>query len=1116
MKIFASRFLLICFAVISFLEIYAQERKVVTGTVRDASGNPVIAATVKEKGKTNATQTDANGKFSISVAEGANTALDISSVGFETKTIKVSPGEKTLTVTITASSQELNEVVVTALGITKEARKLGYAASTIKADQIVKTGSTNFATALYGKAPGLKIAATPGGATSGVAVQIRGVNSINYKTQPLIIMDGVPVRNGEFDNGNYWGDQRIRSNGLVDFNTEDIESITVLKGASAAALYGSEATNGVIVIKTKSGKGKKGLGIDFNATYSTDKIAYEPRWQTVRGAGLSASAQIVASNNLDDDENGFGVQQWQGQTYRRLVSASINFGPKFDGQPILAWDQQVRPYSYQKGGYANLFQQAHNSQVNLALTNNTDKTTTRFSYTFQHTEGLSVGSKNDKHNFSLNNTFYLGKNVSTNIIINYMNWHIHNRPYQIDRLINNFTGMFPAFDNGDWYKAKYKTSLGYKAVRGAGTASLTPDENLSFPNYRGDLLDYMWNVMENNTDEYENRLNAVFKVGWDITKNLNLQVRGSTDYTDTRTVNKSTSDKPLLFGASGAYGVNTYNYGIVYGDVMLNYKQKLTQDVELTAMAGYNARYEKQLLTSVSSKDGLSIENKFDLSASYAAPYYSGSTQTNFLTDGLFGTLNANYRTYLYGEFTLRRDRTSTMFPNNAFWYPSANVGFVISDAFKMPDVISYLKLRSAWGIVGNYPPMYAANIVYRLDNLGDQGYGPVSTSVIKTSPFGNNYIKPERKTEIEFGLEGKALKNRLGFDITYFNDRIDDQILNLTIPQSSGAGSIISNVGTLRNTGIEIGLTGTPFRARNFSWDITLNFTKIQNKIEKLASGQNELLHWNADGDAMKSVSQVGQPMGDFYSHPIMTNDKGEKMVNDDGTWAVDGSKWVKVGNKLPKGYGGFINTFSYKNFQLDLVMDYRFGGYDYLPSLFWLSSRGLTQESLTGMDKEHGGMSYYLDASNNNVGVATSASAGPNGEKVYNDGILLDGVKSDGKKNDIVIPQAIYYWYEYNWGGPQYGGSNSSLYYMYVLKNSYIKMREISLTYKFGTKIASKLHANNLTFSVFARNPFYLYRTIKDMDSEQATTGSSWNSGGLGTNPSSRTFGVMLRANF
>lgn len=1096
-------------AAMCILNVMAQEKVTVTGTVKETDGSPLPSVTVKEKGTSNQTTTSATGVFKLSVA--ANATLVLSSIGYEEMEVKVE-GKTNLTIVMAASSKEIGEVVVTALGITKNQRALGYAATTIKADQLTKTGTPNFATALYGKAPGVKINATPGGATSGVAIQIRGVNSINFKSTPLVIMDGVPVRDGGFNNGDYWSDQRIRSNGLVDFNPEDIESISILKGASAAALYGSEAVNGVILITTKSGKGKKGFNVDFNASYTQDQVAYLPKWQKQRGAGLPKGYAVRQFGSAYADDN-FDSRTVNGTTYRVLPTASINFGPDFDGQPILTWDGQVRPYSYQENGFANLFQKANNSTVNLAMTNTTDKSDSRFSYTFQHTEGLSLNSQNDKHNFNFNNNYRLSKKLSTGIIINYMNWHVHNRPFMIDRLINNFTGMFPSFDNGNWYKAKYKTSLGYKYVTGSNQ-SLTPSENILYPNFRGEIADFLWNVLENNSDEYINRINAVAKVNYEIVKDLNIQGRISTDYTTTRTFNRSNSSIPLAYGYSGGFSIANSANSLVYGDVLLTYKKNITNNLQLTAMAGYNARKEEFVSTSASTSGGLTTENKFDLSSSRDALGTSGR-QTFFITDAVFGTLNFDYKNFLFAEATVRRDRTSTMNPdNNSFIYPSVNAGFVFSDAFQLPKWVDYAKLRASWGIVGNYPSMYLANPAYNVGNLTDQGFGSVLVNTIRTGPFGNSQIKPETKNEWEVGLESKMFGNRLTVDLTYYYARINDQILNLNIPQSSGASSILTNIGSLENQGIEIGVHGTVLKSKNFSWDAGVNFAKNQNKVLKLTTGSNELLHSNHDGDALKRVSLVGQPMGDWYAHPIKTNAKGEKIVGSDGTYQLDGDKWQKYGNSMPKGSGGFWNSFSYKGLTLDITTDFTYGGYVAPMGLYWLTGRGLTEESLKiPAEAKRSGIKYYID--NDWVGHETNNSVGPNGEPVMNDGILLDGVKSDGSANDIVISPAIYYWFGYNWGGPQY---SNSLYYKYVNKNNYLKLRELSLSYDLPVKLASKLKANKLQVSAYGRNLFYFYRSIKNMDAEQLTTGSNWGSNvsNAGTNPSSRSYGVMIRASF
>jgi iron complex outermembrane recepter protein len=1089
---------------------FSQAKKTITGYVRDNSGNPVPGATVRVEGTKKGVASDLTGKFTIEATATDN--LQLTSVGFEPTQMHVGD-QSSLTIVMNAAKSELEGVVVTALGQKQQKRSLGYATTTIQADELTKTAPTNFASALYGKAPGVRIATAPGGSTSGVAIQIRGINSITGRTQPLIVMDGVPIHDGDFSNGNYWADQRLRGNGLVDLNPDDIESITVLKGASAAALYGSEATNGVILITTKAAKGKKGFSVNFSSTYFQDRVAYLPDLQNVRGSGFNPGYGIYAS-----DADGFAHHTLNGTDYRTMISGSLSFGPVFDGKPILGWDGVVRPYSAQKNNWADLFQHANNTINNLSFSSVSDNSNTRFSVTQQHYEGTSLGSKNDKVVFDLNTTYKFGTKFRVNLIANDIWQKVHNRPYSDDRLINNFTGMMSAFDNGAWYQNKYQTSLGYRWVTGSNP-SLTPDENLTFGNYRNDILDYMWNVKKNTVDEYNNRLIASMTAYWDIVKNVQLRGRIATDWTADRSENKNASSIPLVYGYSGAYGIGTNNYSIFYGDLLLSYTKKLTDDLELKVLGGYTADKESSYSTNVSTNGGLTTENRFDLSSSANPQYYSGSGRSFLTKDALIGTVNANYKDYLFLEGTVRSDRTSTMNPSqNSFVYPSVNSSFVLSDAVKMPAFISFTKLRASWGIVGNYPAAYAANVAYSLGNLGNQGTGSSTlTSTVATGTYGNDLIRPEKKHELEFGLVAGFFNKRLNLDVAYYNAKVVDQILPLQLAQSEGASNILTNIGTLKNSGVDLAVSGTPVLTKNFSWETGVNFNFNNNKILKLTNGSNELIHADYDGNAAVLKSVVGQPIGDFYAHPIKTDSKGQPIVNDygDGTldYQIDADKLVKYGNTQVKAIGGFYNQFSYKSFGLEIYTDFRIGGYVMPTGLNWLTSRGLTKESLNGMDKAHGGLSYYLDA--NGYGVATSAAAGPNGETVYNDGMLLKGDLPDGTENTHIQSQAVYYWYVYNWGGPQYSNSQ---YFKYIVKNTYWKVREISLSYNLPAKSANKVKASRIQLSVFGRNLFYIYRTIKNMDAEQLTTGLNWSSSvnNAGTNFTTRTFGASLKATF
>ncbi len=1076
-----------------------------------ADGQPLPGVSILVKGTTSGTITDRDGKYSISA--GGNRTLVFSFIGYKTKEV-VAENKSVIDIALDEEANMINEVVVTAFGISKEQRALGYATAVVNNESLVKTANTNFATALYGKAPGVTINATPGGATSGVSISIRGLSSITGNTQPLIVMDGIPIRNGEARNGDYWGDQRIRGNGLLDLNPADIENISILKGASAAALYGSEAVNGVVLVTTKTGKGRKGLGVDFSANYSVDKIAYLPRYQNVRGPGYLRNYA-----NGGQDANGFIYYDTDGDgkgDTRGLLGATVNFGPKFDGQPVMAFDGVIRPYSPSGNSYADLFQNANSSNINLAVSKATDNATLRFSYTRQDNGMISYGAKNEKNIMNLNTSFNINSKLKTDLMINYVNQYTHNRPFKVDRMINNFTGMMNRFEAADWYFDKYQTSQGYKFVTGSGQ-SLTPNENIIRNGFKGDIADYVWNTRANTYDEYSNRVIASITQSWQILDNLSLRGRIGTDITSERLEDKQRSSIPLAFGYSGYFGMNNNLYSNAYGDVFLTYNKKLNPDITVSATGGYTANKSLNTFVSRSTNNGLSTENFFDVSASVNTAGGSNSRDRS-IRDAFLGTVNFDYKNFFFVEGTIRRDRTSTLATgNNTFVYPSVNTSLVFSDFITLPTAISYAKLRASWGVVGNYPSIYRANNAYSQGNLSIQQTG--GNSVLYTNisgDYGNDKIRPEQKREFEFGLETRLFRNRLSIDLSYYNAQIVDQILPLTIAASAGARTVLANIGTLRNQGVELGMNVSPIKGaglNDLNWNLTLNLAKNSNKVEKLANNSTELLHADYDGNAAQLRSIVGQPMGDIYVHGILKSASGQDVVGPNGLYQLDGANWIKAGNAMPKLTGGFLNNFSYKGFSLDVVVDFRYGGHIMPTGINWLTSRGLTEESLTAMDKESGGLSYYKDAAGK--GIATTGNAGPNGEVVYNDGMLMSGVLANGEANTNIVSQATYYNSTYNWGGPQY---SSARYELYVKENTFIKMRELSLGYRIPANITRKIGTQNLTVSVFGRNLFFIYRTIKDLDAEQTNAGTRWtdNINNAGNNPSFRTMGVMLRASF
>ncbi len=1087
---------------------FAFAQRTVSGKVTsDEDGSPLPGVNVIVKGTQQGAVTNVDGKYTISAAEDAT--LRFSFIGYETQEVAVN-NQSVINVSLPVNSQQLGEVIVSAYGIEKDKRKTGYAISTIESADINRTAAPTLGASLYGRAPGLQIQSTPGGATSGVSFNIRGFASITGNTQPLIVLNGVPIRSGEFNNGSYWSDQRIRGNGLNDINPADIEDITILKGASAAALYGSEANNGVIMITTKSGKGTQGLGVDVFTSYTHDRIAYLPRYQNVRGPGYPTAVA----------DAGQGVDKFvdDGEGNRALINTSVNYGPEFDGEPIRAWTGDIVPYSPSNSSYADLFQNANSQMTNVALSAANERANMRLSYTRQDNQMISFGSKNERNVFNLNTSFTLAEWSKTDVSVQYINQFTRNRPYKVDRMINNFSGMMDRFERAEWYFDNYQTSLGYR-FRTGNQASATPDENINpaYGPFRSAIADYLWRVNRHQSFEKDNRILASITQTIQFTDNLSLRGRLANDFTSQSTRNENATSVPLVIGNSGGFSVSQNKLSNLYGDVLLTYDGEITDDLAITAMAGYSARVEENVYQSSGTRGGLATENFFDLSSSLNQPNTS-LRRINRVNDAYFGTVSLNFRDYLFVEGTGRRDRFSTMNPdNNSFFYPSVNSGFIFSELISLPASVSYGKLRASYGVVGNYPGVYQANVAYRQRTLGAQGAGvsPLYT-FIPGGTFGNDLIRPEQKYEFEIGLEARFFNNRVGLDLAYYNAQIRDQILPLDIARSTGAGAILTNIGTLRNQGLELALDAQIINSGAFKWDAILNLARNTNEVEKLANNSTELIHANYDGNAAEVRSVVGRPMGDIFTHPIATDDNGNKIVQDNGVYQLDGDEWINSGNAMPDVVGGFINNISYKGFNLNVLLDFSFGSSIMPTGIYWMINRGLLEESLGAMNAERGGLTYYFDE--NGKGVQIDAATGPNGpdgETVYEDGILVEGVLQNGEPNTNVIPQSVYYLNTYGWGGPQYG---SSRYELYVNKNNYIKMRELSLGYTIPRAISDKIGARDLTVSVFGRNLFFLHRTIKDLDPEQTTAGTRWyqNINTAGNNPAFRSMGFTLRASF
>ena len=1088
----------------------AQETKTIKGMVRDVTGEPLIGASVIEKGTNNGVITDVDGNFTLTVP--ADATLSIAYMGYATREIHLAKRKKQgdLRVTLREDSQQLKEVVVTAMGIKKDTKRLGYAVSTIESDEIVKAGATNFASAMYGKAPGIRITQTQGGSAGAVSINVRGLTSITGNNQPLIILDGVPIRNGgtgkSTDFAEFGNDGQIRSNGLVDINPEDIESVSVLKGASATALYGSEAANGAVVITSKRAKSGK-LTVDFTAQVTANLPAYLPKVQTVYGPGRYNTEY----SDYEKQTGGFYQRTMNGESYRSLYNTTMSFGPKYDGSDVLYWDGKMRPYlPATDNPWKELFRTGWNQTYNLAISQGTETSSNRFSYTFMGETPNSLTGSFTKHNFKLTGSYKPARTLNIEYSLNYIVQDVKDRPQTSLNLYGSFSNMFSSFMDIPYLKQSYVTSLGYRNTYAGGDATLTPDESWAYdPGYLNGVSNMLWNMYHHHSKETENRLIGMIRPTWQITNWLSLRAQLSTDITDTKQTLEYETERPnSLYDPSGSFQNINRRYDIVYGDVMLNFNYNIRR-FDIAATLGWTGRYENMNNMRVSTNGGLVTENWFDLNASR---YTASSTlqRMELLKTGYMGTLSLGWDIFLFLELTGRQERSSTL-KDQSFFYPSANLSFLFSNAFRMPAWWNHGKLRLSYGVVGNAPETYAANIIY--EQGSDNGF----TWNYVPSSWGNANIRPEKKYEYEIGFESKFLNNRLGFDVSYYNNRVKDQILSTPQPSTSGVKYVLMNVGEVANEGWDISVSATPVLTKNFRWDLTANYGIYRNKVVKLADGVPYLEISNIGGGGAKIQAVEGRPMGDIYVQVPQMNENGEYLVSDKGLY-MNQTELQRVGNINPDGVGGLFSSFSYKNIFLDFSIDFRIGG-DVINEMYQYSTAsGLTPESLQFRDTEHGGLSYYYPGNNNASGVPVqvdpSLGAGPNGETVYHDGVILPGVvASTGEKNTRIIPAGYYYNQTYNWGTQP----EQLTYRHSVFDNSYVKLRELTIGYQFPEKLISKLGMTRLSVSVFGRNLFYFYKALKNYDAE-SSVGTSWASQAVvgGSTTATRNFGVSLRASF
>ena len=1087
--------ILLLFLLLINSNIFAQES--VSGKVTDADkGLPGV--TVRVIGSALVTQTDQNGNFTIQARTGES--LQFSMIGYERKELLIT-NAKSINIRLTRLDSAIDEVIVTALGIKREQRKLGYAVSTIKAEDI-QDGSPSLGASLYGKAPGVRIQSSPGGQIAASGITIRGQNSISFSRQPLIILDGIPIRNGEAYTKGMWDESRIMGNGLLDINPNDIETISILKGAPASALYGSEALGGVLVITSKRGNKKTGLGLDFNMNMLNEKVSVLPKFQHIFGPGYG----WIGPNGLltaGSDPDGFlKTTGRDGQDYiRPAMSSWGNYGPRFDNREVMWWDGELRQYSAQPNGIKELYNQGKTQNYNLSLSNAGDLGTFRFAYNRNDFSGMMPGSKQERNNFNFNGSLNVSEKISFDLMTSYINTQTKNRPY----LINNVNAYgYNLAEKTDVVRNKYKTSKGYRFT---SNKNYDPDEYLLYGTSATQYMqNILWNNLENSDIDKENRVISAATINYKPISPLTLRLRIGNDITASNNETQNPNSQATTFSNSGYYRVKNENQRITYGDFLSNYNKSLA-DFDINISIGAMLKQEKDEHTRLSTAGGLVQENFFSLTNSRES-LNTGFGRRKLTRTGIFSLLNISYKNQFFAEFSLRRERSSTLPPaNNGFTYPSANLSWVISETWlKKPIWINFTKIRAAYGLVGNDLPAYAANNSYRQQTING-----VIVNYYPTT-YGNDFIKPERKRELEFGIESKLLNNRLGIDVTYYNNAIKNQITYIDVPASSGAKSMLSNLAMMTNSGVEVGLNINPIRTQRWHYELGINYALNSNRISQLPTGGEYLKLNDLDNNAVMIVATPNKAYGDIMTYSYKYNKDGQKLVDTDGFYIKDNIPTVR-GNVTPRGVGGLMNNLSFDTkggkVALSALIDYRIGGDIFSLSNYQNTASGKLKTTLPGRDKEYGGLSYYVNSEGRNVGIHEGVLVPNNalyGGRIFNDGIITKGYLEDGTENNYIMPSSDFYLFNNYW---YYG-----IYDHQIYDNTYIKLRELTISYSLPARIASKFNARNITFAIIGRNLGFIYKNVPNIDPETAI-GTTTHEMGLDRYglPTTRSYGFSLK---
>ena len=1047
----------------------------------EEDGEPVIGASVIVKGTALGTVTDVNGRFELSGLPPSATRLLISYISLMAKEVAIAPQ---VSVTLKSDTHLLDEVVVTALGISREKKALGYTAQEVKQDALVQGKDNNLLNSLSGKIAGVRITNTQGDVGSSRIV-IRGETSIAGENQPLFIVDGIPVDNSQL---NARSSGRDFKNAIADLNPEDIKTLTVLKGPNAAALYGARAAHGAIVITTKGGdKRQKGIGITLHSSTQVSFVATLPEFQNLFGQGAGGRFSYV-------DGKGAGVNDGVDESWGPRLDIGLLI-PQFDSPLDADGNRVATPWVSHPNNVRDYFRMGISTNNGISVARGDDKYQFRVGYNYEKQVSIVPDAGTNKTNISLNTDYHLAKWIVVGATANYIVYTAPSLPGSATPSGSNVRSNSPMLQFL-WFGRQVDTN--------SLKADYTRNWNSSYYD------NPFWSASYNTQSQERHRLIGDLHAEFRLTDGLNVRFRTSTDWYNDRRKSKVKWGSAGAGSPYGSYAEDAYTVKENNTEVLATYIKQLNKNWGIDALLGFNVR-NKQYENNYQAAPRLAVADLYTLTNS-RDPLTSSNDFYRLRQYGLYGSIQLDYRRWAFLNITGRNDWSSTLpVDNNSYFYPSVTASVLLSEAFGWRSkAVNYLKIRGGWSQVGADANPYQLATVFTSETAFN-GNPLQSSSTIGMNPN----LHPETTSSIEAGFEAAFWDNRLYLDFTYYKTDSRNQILKLATTAASGYTSQVRNAGHIRNRGYEIQLGAVPIQtSKGFRWNLDLNYGANSSKVVKL-DDEGLITSYQLYSSGIQILASVGEAYGTLFGTSYVRDANGNVVVDANGLPKISTTNKT-LGKFTPDWTGGISNTFSYRSLSLSFLIDASVGG-----SIFSNTNKtgkytGVLANTLSGRDAEHGGLWYYTAAMGNNVRLPESPSysvssdglyyAQVNGQstRVYQDGIMVEGVTESGSKNEEVVSAEKYYHRIY------------SIAEANVYDASYVKLREVALSYRLPRLWTQKLHLQEASVTLTGRNLWTIYKSVPNIDPESALTTGNAQGVEAYSLPTTRSFGVNLSVKF